>query len=436
MKKYLLAAAAFMAVSSVFCADFISASDSAVGWASFSGAKDLAGQVIAPPSANGANGGLGSSVVVTVSSRSELLAALHRGDSRIIYIKGIIDMTDTGRGSLLPEAVDGSNARLDRLIQQKTENTALPVKGYLEWKDRYTASFDYDEDQGGDVKDVRALLNDWWKNLVVLRIPSNTTLIGLDGNSGITGGSVSIVNAQNVVVRNLDISNCYNPFPKVEKSDGLNADLDCISIQRSQWVWIDHCSVHSRFSHAEIESDKHRTKDGLEVKWQVYDGLCDITNTNDFITISWCKFYNHDKTMLIGNSDRKVEDRNHQTITIHHCWFDNCTQRLPMVRFATIHIFNCYYSNTESRGIDRRAECRIYSEANCFTDKEKSVTRNTFGSMYDKGSLNIKTAGLSSSPEWNPSDYYSYTADSAENVERIVKAGAGNGAVEAERLAQ
>lgn len=433
MKKSFLVAIAFMAGSFMFGEDFISVSDPAVGWASFSGAKDLARQEIVPPSANGVTGGLGSSVVLEVSTRSELLAALHKGDSRIIYIKGIIDMTDTGRGSLLPESVSGSNMRLDRLVQQKTEKTELPVKSYPEWKDKYTASFNYDEDQSGSVKEIRTLLNDWWKSLVVLRIPSNTTIIGIDGNSGITGGSVSIVNAQNVVIRNLDISNCYNPFPKVEESDGLNADLDCISIQRSKWVWIDHCSVRSRFSHAEIESDKHKTKDGREVKWQVYDGLCDITNTNDFVTISWCKFSNHDKTMLIGNSDKKIEDRNHQTITLSHCWFDGCTQRLPMVRFATIHILNCYYSNTESRGIDRRAECRIYSEANCFTDKEKSVTRNTFGSMYDKGSLNIKVSGLSSSPDWIPSDYYSYIADSAGTVEKIVKAGAGSGILEVKR---
>ena len=100
-----------------------------------------------------------------------------------------------------------------------------------------------------------------------------------------------------------------------------------------------------------------------------------------------------------------------------------------MVRFATIHIYNNLYTNTESKGIDRRAECRIYSEANVFADKEKSVTSNTYGSMYDAGSKNIKTSGLSAKPEWIPSDYYSYKADAADSVEALVKAGAGNGKV-------
>ena len=407
----------------------ISANDRSIGWASYAGKKDLAGGAVVPPSANGANGGEGASVVLTVSTRQELLSALKQGERRIIYVKGIIDMTDTGKGSLLPETVNGSTAGLDSLLKEKTAKSALPVNSYKGWKEKYAASFDYSENQSGKIADLRNELNNYWRELVFLRLQPNTTLIGLDENSGITGGSISIKNVQNVIVRNLSITNCYNPFPKVEDNDGLNADFDAISIQGSKYVWIDHCTIASKFSHKEIESDKYLTKDGTSVKWQVYDGLCDITNTCDFITVSWCKFYNHDKTMLIGNSDKKVEDRLHQTVTLSHNWYDKCTQRLPMVRFATIHILNNLYTNTESRGIDRRNECRIYSEANSFGDKDKSVTSNTFGSMFDAGSKNIKSENLSKQAEWNPSDYYSYTADKADDVEALVKNGAGNGKV-------
>ncbi len=411
----------------------ISANDKATGWASYSGTKDLAGNDVVPPGADGTNGGEGADVVLTVSTRQELLAALKTGERRIIYVKGIIDMTDTGRGSLLPETVNGSNERLDKLIAQKTAGSVLPVKSFKEWKEKYTASFNYDEDQSGKVAELRNELNNYWRELVFLRIQPNTTLIGLDENSGIVGGSLSIKNVSNVIVRNLSFTNCYNPFPKVEEKDGLNADFDCIAIQGSKYVWIDHCTMASKFSHKEIESDKYLTKDGTSVKWQVYDGLCDMTNTNDFVTISWCKFYNHDKTMLIGNSDKKAADKLHQTITLHHNWYDKCTQRLPMVRYATIHIMNNLYTNTESRGIDRRFDCRIYSEANSFADKARSVTTNTFGSMFDVGSKNIRTDGMSEKAEWIPSDYYSYTADKADDVEALVKAGAGSGKVTVKR---
>ena len=430
MKKNFISAVcvALFSVAGLFATQ-ISANDKSDGWASFAGTKDLSGNAVVPPSAYGTNGGEGASVVLTVTNREELLSALKQGDRRIIYVKGIIDMTDTGSGSLLPETVNGSTEQMDKLLKEKTAGTVLPVNSYKEWKEKYTASFNYDEDQNGKIAELRTELNNYWRELVFLRLQDNTTLIGLDENSGIRGGSVSIKKVQNVILRNLSFTNCYNPFPKIEESDGLNADFDCIAIQKSKYVWIDHCSLSPKFSHKEVESDKYLTKDGKSVKWQVYDGLCDITNTNDFVTVSWCKFYNHDKTMLIGNSDKKFVDRLHQTITLHHNWYDKCTQRLPMVRFATIHIYNNLYTNTESRGIDRRAECRIYSEANSFADKEKSVTSNTFGSMYDVASKNIKTAGLSQKPEWIPADYYSYKADSAESVEQIVKAGAGNGKV-------
>ena len=432
MKK-IIKTAFFSAIFSLLSAGVfaleISATDRADGWASYGGKTDLSGNKVVPPSANGVNGGEGADVIVTVTNRDELVSALTKGKKRIIYVKGLIDMTDTGNGSLLPDTVNGSNPRLDALLKEKTAKTALPVNSYKEWKEKYTASFNYDENQSGKVGELRTELNNYWRELVYLRLLSNTTLIGLDENSGIVGGSVSIKNVENVIVRNLSFTNCYNPFPKIEKSDGLNADFDCVAIQGSKYVWVDHCFLSPKFTHKEVESDVYATKDGKKIKWQVYDGLCDITNTNDFVTISWCKFYNNDKTMLIGNSDKKFEDRLHQTVTLHHNWFDKCTQRLPMVRFATIHIYNNLYTNTESKGIDRRAECRIYSEANFFENMEKSVTSNTFGSMYDVGSKNIKTAGLSAKPEWLPSDYYSYKADAADSVEAIVKAGAGNGKV-------
>lgn len=411
--------------------EVISANDAPLGWASYAGSKDLAGNEVTPPDAKiGTKGGAGSKVVVTVSDRESLLKALTMGESRIIYVKGLIDMTDTGKGSLLPRSATGSTVALDNLVKDLTAKTALPATSYADWKSKYTASFNYDEDQSGAVKDVRTKLNEYWRELTFLRVQNNTTIIGLDKDSGITGGSWSIKNVENIVIRNLDISNCYNPFPKIEAKDGLNADFDCISISGSKYIWIDHCTVYPLFSSDEIAGDKYKTKDGTEVKWQVYDGLCDITNTNDFVTVSWCIFRNHDKTMLIGNSDSKVADRNHQTITLHHNWYDSCTQRLPMVRFATLHIYNNLYTNTKSRGIDRRAECRIYSEANYFDNTEKSITTNTHGSLFDLGSYGIKTANLSKKAEWIPSDYYSYKADPASSVKKIVSQGAGSGKVE------
>ncbi len=39
------------------------------------------------------------------------------------------------------------------------------------------------------------------------------------------------------------------------------------------------------------------------VLYQLHDGLLDITNASDLVTVSWNRFLNHDKVMLIGSSD-------------------------------------------------------------------------------------------------------------------------------------
>lgn len=407
--------------------EFISVNDTPMGWASYTGSKDLAGDANAAPAAAGTNGGAGAQTVITVTNRSELFDALKKGRSRIIYVKGLIDVTDTGSGSLIPSTVDGTTPGLDAFIKENTAGSVLPAENYKDWKIKYTKTFNYTEDQYGPVAELRDSLNEKWRALISLDVKSNTTIIGLDGDAQIRGGSWNIKGAKNVVIRNLTISDCYNPFPEIEDSDGLNALFDCIAIQKSKYVWIDHCTLYSSFSREDIEHDKYETKDNRDVKWQVYDGLLDITNTNDFVTVSWCILRNHDKTMLIGNSDKKVEDINHQTITLHHNWYDSCKQRLPFVRFATIHIYNNLYTNQTGTGIDRRKDCRIYSENNCFEEAARSITPNTNGSLYDTGSINIKTDNLSKTPEWKPSDYYKYSAEPAKTVKNSVMSGAGAG---------
>lgn len=80
-----------------------------------------------------------------------------------------------------------------------------------------------------------------------------------------------------------------------------------------------------------------------------------------------------------------------------------------------------------SRGIDRRKDCKIYSEGNWFENKDRSITSNVNGSLFDTGSVNIKTAGLSKTAEWQPKDYYAYTAESGENAKASVQKYAGAG---------
>ncbi len=123
-------------------------------------------------------------------------------------------------------------------------------------------------------------------------------------------------------------------------------------------------------------------------KWQTYDGLCDMKGDSHNITVSNCIFKNHDKTMLIGPGD-KAETFNSgkglRTITLVNNYFQNCVQRLPMVRNTKIHVVNNYYNFAKynvskknpngsvtseeiksSYAIGFRYGSKVYSQANYF----------------------------------------------------------------------
>ena len=412
-------------------ANVITIADTPIGWASYAKDTDLAGGKVTPPSAEkGTIGGFGGQIV-TVKTRDDFIKYAESEEPMVIFVDGTIDMTDLGNGSMIPETVTGSTFALDKWIADRTAGTGMAVTSYHDWKVKYTASQDGHFDESGEAAEVRAKMDKEWAELIDVNINSNKTIIGLGANSGLFGGSLFIKNKENVIIRNMNITECYNPFPEVEANDGLNAEWDTITVRTSKYIWIDHCTISSKFSPNDIEKDKFKSKDGEMMKWQVHDGLLDITNESDFVTVSWCILRNHDKTQLIGSSDKKTGDANHQTISLIHNWYDGCGQRLPMVRFATLHIANNYYSagaeNTWQRGIDRRKDCKIYSEGNYFEEERKSVTSRSDGNMYDVGSVNLMRNWLNDKPAWNPRDYYDYTAVKATEAKNqaLTLSGAG-----------
>ena len=78
-------------------------------------------------------------------------------------------------------------------------------------------------------------------------------------------------------------------------------------------------------------------------EYQIHDGLVDITNASDRVTVSWNRFLEHDKVMLIGSSDNAPADVGRLRVTLHHNHFDNVGQRAPRVRYGQVHVYNNYY---------------------------------------------------------------------------------------------
>ncbi|CAH1796866.1 unnamed protein product [Owenia fusiformis] len=167
------------------------------------------------------------------------------------------------------------------------------------------------------------------------------------------------------------------------------------------------------------------------------DGLLDITKGYSHVTVSNCKFKDHDKTMLIGANKNDVDDRN-MRVTIHHNFFNNCHQRTPRVRYATVHVYNNVFKNWGSYAVGSSQRGKVLVENNYFQTSERSRaaeahttvargddTRNGYlraeGNYYNTG-----ISGKTNQPDRVENMSYQYQLDTAnDDLKTAVIAGAG-----------
>lgn len=183
---------------------------------------------------------------------------------------------------------------------------------------------------------------------VVLRVPSRTTLIGLGPDAQIVRGGLMLDGVDDVIVRNLRLRDAHDPFPAWDPRDNghgeWNSELDNLTLRRSTRVWIDHCS----FDDGEPSPEPARVLLGRPMVH--HDGLLDITRGSDRVTVSWSHFRHHDKTMLIGGSDRHAEDEGRLRVTLHHNRWEQTRERSPRVRYGRVHVVNNLYEVTDEAG--------------------------------------------------------------------------------------
>ena len=178
---------------------------------------------------------------------------------------------------------------------------------------------------------------------ITVHVPSNTSIIGMD-NAKLKGVNL-VLDSDNVIIRNIQFESPYDYFPSWDPNDGSegnwNSQYDSISIKGGTHIWIDHSS----FQDGPETVEKYFGR-----KYEHRDGLVDITNEADYITISYSTFENHNKTMLIGSSDSKISDEGKLHVTLHHNYFHNVVQRLPRVRFGQVHVYNNYFASDTTNG--------------------------------------------------------------------------------------
>lgn len=383
------------------------------GWAGAAGA----------PASPGGWGG----PTTTVRTRTELVAALNAGGAapsdqpKVIIVEGTID--------LCSDASDKALTPFDFLVQAGLSQT-YPT--YDAWVTAYGAScaLGVSSTLAATEKKLATLQ----KAVVVIKVGSNTTLVGKGSNAALVHGSLLVDGRTNVVIRNLALRDAADWFPVWDAGENLvNSEYDNLSISNSTRVWVDHC----RLDDGENSDSSQRSitlADGVTTKkWVVHDGLIDVVRGADLVTLSWNQIRNHDKTLLFGNSDSLTTDAGKIRVTVHHNAFENAKQRLPRVRFGQVHLYNNWYSQVSGYAVGVGDKARIVSEANVFEAVNQSFAAMddavNQGFYVDSGSLGVtsggKAPGTADLVGWEPSAQYPYQADPVGEVKASVQAGAG-----------
>jgi pectate lyase len=203
---------------------------------------------------------------------------------------------------------------------------------------------------------------------VVMAVPSRTTLIGWGPGAALVHGGLSLIDVQDIIIRNLRLSDAYDHFPAWDPKDNghgeWNSEYDNILLRRAERVWIDHCTL-----------DDGDRPDATEPQllgrpMQRHDGLLDITRASNHITVSWNHFRHHDKTSLVGGSDRHTDDDGRLKVTYHHNLWEQTRARSPRVRFGQVHVYNNLYLVHQASGFEYAIgvghRSAIYSQHNAW----------------------------------------------------------------------
>jgi pectate lyase len=371
--------------------------------------------------------------VHTVTDRAGLVRALDGGSDtpKIIRIAGTVDANTDDDGDHLDcadYATDGY--RLKKYLAAHDPRTWGAAK------------------PSGPQEEARQASAKKQAERVELLVGSNTTIVGLKG-AVLKGGSLQVRNATNVIIRNLDLRDAYDCFPVWQPNTGGLGDwktaYDNIWLAGSTHVWVDHVTLSDK-GHLDADEPTHFARNYLR-----HDGLLDITNGSDLVTVSWSRFADHDKAMLIGNSDSATGDRGRLRVTLHHNQFESVVQRAPRVRFGQVHLYNNRYvvpgdDYRYSLGIS--TESAVHAENNAFhtpghieaADLVKSwngsalhqtgtlfngypVDLLAIHNAYNSGSERDLTADVG----WTPTLHTKI--DSAEAADREVARGAGAGRI-------
>ncbi|MFD5625873.1 polysaccharide lyase family 1 protein [Streptomyces sp. NPDC127072] len=250
--------------------------------------------------------------------------------------------------------------------------------------------------------------------VIELKQISNVTIVGVGGGAVFDQLGIHIRESSNIIIQNVTVKN-------VKKSGSPTSNGgDAIGMESGvRNVWVDHVDLLA--SGGESEG---------------YDGLFDMKDNTQYVTLSYSTLRNSGRGGLIGSSE---SDTSNGYVTFHHNLYENIDSRTPLLRGGIAHVYNNYYVKLNESGINSRAGAKAKVDNNYFKDsKDVLGTFYTDAAGYWQVSGNVLDNVTWSSPgtDTNPAGPnlqstttvtvpYSYTLDAASCVPTVVAQTAG-----------
>ncbi|MGA5549520.1 pectate lyase family protein [Streptomyces pseudogriseolus] len=249
---------------------------------------------------------------------------------------------------------------------------------------------------------------------IELKQISNVTIVGVGNGAVFDQLGIHIREAENIVIQNVTVRN-------VKKSGSPTSNGgDAIGMESGvRNVWVDHVTLEA--SGGESEG---------------YDGLFDMKDDTQYVTLSYSVLRNSGRGGLIGSSE---SDRSNGYVTFHHNLYENIDSRAPLLRGGIAHMYNNHYKRLNESGINSRAGARAKVDNNYFEDSKDvlgtfytdqagywQVSGNVFDNVtWSSRSGDHNPAGPNPTSNTSVSIPYGFTLDAANCVPSVVAQTAG-----------
>ncbi|MFZ5446898.1 MAG: hypothetical protein ACOZQL_43325 [Myxococcota bacterium] len=266
-----------------------------------------------------------------------------------------------------------------------------------------------------------------------LLVPSNITIDGRGRSVTLQGKGLILAGSDDVIIINLAIVD-VGP----DSEDGLR--IGDPTLGPSERVVIDHVTFRATGTHGDSAN--------------VDEAMSIIFGSRD-ITLSWLRFENWEKVLLVGNGDAPQSIDGAITVSWHHSWFSGTGRRHPQARYGIVDLWNCFFDDwhmydwfylapyRESFGAQSQDSARVRVESSLFRrlphtkdtlSQANEATRcETNGRLDGVGLVTTSDStaplqfgvGCSGATGW--SRPYPVTLDAADPVLRMrLTVGAGN----------